>query len=135
MGKVVGFVLGLMSWVLIQINDVCDNGSTWTWSKLQAIHRHRSIIRRVKMLVDLDKVKEMIKFCIINGETKNFILSELDKLAYGKLYTCWVCGGDIYAGEDGWYHTADDAKECRNTKGGSWVQEYRATPKPKDMEG
>ena len=84
------------------------------------------------IMVDLDKVKEIVKK---HGKYIEGLFTDLNALAYGKIYTCWYCGENIYAGEDGWYHTADDAKECRNTKGGSWAQEYRATPKPKNMEG
>ena len=88
------------------------------------------------VMVDLEKAKEMIKFYIMNGETKNFILSELDKLAYGKIYTCWNCGEKIYAGDGAWYHVVHKSMLCKGPNDGIGVlaSENIATPKPKDME-
>jgi len=84
------------------------------------------------MLVDLQKVKIIIDSFSIIGESREHIKQDLDKLAYGKIYTCWYCGGKIYACADGWYHVNSDAKECDKSSG-NWVQEYRATPKPDDL--
>lgn len=81
-------------------------------------------------MVDLDEVKEIVKK---HGKYIEGLFTELDELAYGKIYTCWCCGKGIYAGQYGWYHVADNAKECRK-EGGSFASEYRATPMPKDME-
>ena len=81
-------------------------------------------------MVDLDKVKEIVKK---HGKYIEGLFTELNQLSYGKVYTCWYCGDKIYAGEDGWYHVNGGEKECLNLSG-VWVQEYRATPKPKEME-
>ena len=81
-------------------------------------------------MVDLDKVKAIVKK---HGKYIEGLFTELNALAYGKIYTCWYCGEQIYAGKDAWYHVNGGAKECSKSSG-SWVPEYRATPKPKDME-
>jgi len=81
-------------------------------------------------MVDLDKVKEIIKK---HGKYIEGLFIELNELAYGKIYTCWYCREKIYAGEDGWYHVSGQSKACIKSSG-NWVQEYRATPIPDDME-
>jgi len=83
------------------------------------------------VMVELEKVKDIVKK---HGKYIEGLFTELDKLAYGKLYTCWYCGENIYAGDGAWYHVNGGVKECIKSSG-AWVPEYRATPKPKDMAG
>ena len=88
------------------------------------------------VMVDLDKVKEIIgnkDASVISVDAYRSLMNELDRLAYGKIYTCWCCGDKIYGGEHGWYHVDTRLMEC-NKWGNDWVKEFRATPKPKEME-
>ena len=90
------------------------------------------------MMIDLEKAKERIKFYIMNGETKNFILSELDKLAYGKTWECLNCGKRIYFDLDKDYkmyrHLTNWMVRCDGCLGENVVNQI-AIPKPEDMEG
>jgi len=50
------------------------------------------------MLVDLDKVKQIIYKLYDNNNSfvDNYVIPELNKLAYGKLCQCLNCNKDIY---------------------------------------
>ena len=87
------------------------------------------------VMVDLDKVKEIVKK---HGKYIEGLFTELDKLAYGKTWECLNCGKRIYFDLEKDYkmyrHLTNRMVRCDGCLGENVVNQI-AIPKPVDMEG